>query len=398
MIYSKKLDVFIDYRSVQPGIHGGVTTVINAIVEFFASQKYQIVLLTNKNITTASQTPLPEVYYPQIAIRSTNYTYLMTGIKRFWYDAFELKKDLQKIQPLVAIFPDSHGIPSNLPNIQKILWLHDFIPLHFSDNIPLQDIPLYYFSIMNSLNNADLVVAISDLVKQEAIQRFHVNPHKIITIHDGLPLDKIKDTPFKTLAPNLLNKYGLQSKKYFVTFSNARKRKRLFYTVSLFHEISKNTQFKDFKLVIISKTRDQIKTSSSLVEYDRVIQFIHTNKLEERVIFAGSIDNDIKNTLMQQAYYSFFLSSDEGFGLPILESLAVETPVIASDIPVFHEIAQGFIDYVALDLSPQQGAKRCLEIFLNDGKRNFQIIEDYIRKNFDFSENLKALLPLLFKV
>ncbi len=36
----------------------------------------------------------------------------------------------------------------------------------------------------------------------------------------------------------------------------------------------------------------------------------------------------------------------EGFGLPLLESLTVGTPVLCSDLPVFHEVAGDFATYV----------------------------------------------------
>jgi len=41
-------------------------------------------------------------------------------------------------------------------------------------------------------------------------------------------------------------------------------------------------------------------------------------------------------------------SVTEGFGLPIIEALSQKTPVLASDIPVFHEVGGGFCTYFDL--------------------------------------------------
>ena len=36
----------------------------------------------------------------------------------------------------------------------------------------------------------------------------------------------------------------------------------------------------------------------------------------------------------------------EGYGLPLIEALALGTPVIASNLPVFHEIGQEIPDFI----------------------------------------------------
>ncbi|SKA02988.1 Glycosyltransferase involved in cell wall bisynthesis [Trichlorobacter thiogenes] len=59
---------------------------------------------------------------------------------------------------------------------------------------------------------------------------------------------------------------------------------------------------------------------------------------------ASCSDSELANWL-QYAQALLFPSFVEGFGLPLVEALACGTPVIASDLPVFHEIAGDLPDY-----------------------------------------------------
>jgi len=52
-----------------------------------------------------------------------------------------------------------------------------------------------------------------------------------------------------------------------------------------------------------------------------------------------------------------YLSKGEGFGLPLLEAANHGTPIICSDIPVFHEIAGDFATYV-VNRDPASWQKR----------------------------------------
>ena len=64
-----------------------------------------------------------------------------------------------------------------------------------------------------------------------------------------------------------------------------------------------------------------------------------------------------------EAVAFIFPSLAEGFGLPLLEAMAVGCPVIASDIPVFREIADPsvlFFDPYSVD-DLVAAMRRCLE-------------------------------------
>lgn len=61
--------------------------------------------------------------------------------------------------------------------------------------------------------------------------------------------------------------------------------------------------------------------------------------------FAGYVDEHEKATLIAEAHGLIMPSFAEGFGVPIIEALAANTPVLCSDIPVFREVAGDLADY-----------------------------------------------------
>ncbi|WP_168194377.1 glycosyltransferase [Formicincola oecophyllae] len=78
----------------------------------------------------------------------------------------------------------------------------------------------------------------------------------------------------------------------------------------------------------------------------------HNNMVDEALLM-----------LLSKARGLLFPSFDEGFGLPLVEALALKVPVICSDLPVFHEIAGALPDYVDS----------------LDGMRWRMLVEDYCR-------------------
>jgi glycosyltransferase involved in cell wall biosynthesis len=61
--------------------------------------------------------------------------------------------------------------------------------------------------------------------------------------------------------------------------------------------------------------------------------------LERRVINLHYVTDAELRYLYANAQASLYLSVYEGFGIPVLESLGLGTPVVVSDVPIFHEVA-----------------------------------------------------------
>lgn len=71
-----------------------------------------------------------------------------------------------------------------------------------------------------------------------------------------------------------------------------------------------------------------------------VQQLVQLLDLEQRVHFFGRASEGELHTLYQHAKALVQPSFSEGFGLTGIEAMAAGTPVIASDIPIFHEVYQ----------------------------------------------------------
>jgi glycosyltransferase involved in cell wall biosynthesis len=105
--------------------------------------------------------------------------------------------------------------------------------------------------------------------------------------------------------------------------------------------------------------------------------------VEDEVVFlSGALGHNLETEIVDELYdladVLFFPSSQEGFGLPILEAGLARVPVVLSNIPVFREI--GGHDVTVFDLTdpPEAIANRILERLDNPASRlHRRVIRDF---------------------
>jgi len=69
----------------------------------------------------------------------------------------------------------------------------------------------------------------------------------------------------------------------------------------------------------------------------------------EAIVVLPFVDRATLAAVYRRAALTLLPSEREGFGLPLVESLACGTPMVASDIPVLRELGQDAVAYCALD-------------------------------------------------
>lgn len=225
-----------------------------------------------------------------------------------------------------------------------IVTIHDLTILHFdtgkATTLPLPLYKLrrlgYYLALAVGLRRAKRIIAVSETTKQEIIDHFGIDEKKIVVTHEG-----VEKLPVG--AKRLIRD------PYFLYVGNAYPHKNLETLLTAFRNIT------NAKLVLVGND-------------DFFYRRIKKENTSDSVIFFGPADENQLGSLYQHAIALVFPSLMEGFGLPAVEALSLGCPVIASDIPVFHEIlgdaATYFDPYNTEDLAkalaqvPQKGTLR----------------------------------------
>ena len=115
--------------------------------------------------------------------------------------------------------------------------------------------------------------------------------------------------------------------------------------VKAFEKLIKADRKSDIKLVLVGK---QNVNGNSKVSSD-IINFIKKRNLKNDIVLTDHlIDSDVIG-LYLNALFFVFPSSDEGFGIPVLECFSNDLPIICSDIPIFREIGSDNVLYFELE-------------------------------------------------
>lgn len=92
------------------------------------------------------------------------------------------------------------------------------------------------------------------------------------------------------------------------------------------------------KLVLIGRRGWECENAVDILERSEVLRGFLIEK--------NACSDDELGTILHHAQALLFPTLVEGYGMPIVESLMVNTPIIATDLPVFHEIVGEIPDYL----------------------------------------------------
>jgi len=193
-----------------------------------------------------------------------------------------------------------------------------------------------YWSTAFALEHARKIITVSEFTKQEIISLYpKTKLKKIAVIHNGYNNDLFKPLEDEDKTAKILDKYGI-SKPYYLYVGRLEKKKNTPALIEALALVRENSPEIKEKLVLIG---------NASFGFDEVKYVIEEFDLNNEVYIPGWVDEADLPYIYNAATAFIFPTKHEGFGIPVLESMACGLPTIASDIPVLREIAGDAVLY-----------------------------------------------------
>ena len=201
-------------------------------------------------------------------------------------------------------------------NAKVVCVVHDLLPL---TDLKLSDVAtrLFLSRLFTSLHQADELAFVSNYSKnrfRDLLPQFAHLPARVVyprTRFDAPDVVRIPAAAAHLVQPA------------FVVIVSAEPRKNINAVIRAFRKMPQA----DLVVIGYAGSASRIRN------------------LPPNIRFAGYVDEQEKATLIAEAHGLIMPSFAEGFGVPIIEALAANTPVLCSDIPVFREVAGELADY-----------------------------------------------------
>jgi glycosyltransferase involved in cell wall biosynthesis len=218
---------------------------------------------------------------------------------------------------------------SHLPIIQNpygktILTVHDIRYLKYPEHHSLFRRMVAPYILKKSMRLADLVVTVSESMKEELSEFIH--PSKVVVIPNGLNRPSMPQ--LQTSHLEALKTLGVRN-PFLLTVGHFEKRKNLVKLLEAFLKLS--PAHPDLQLVMAGNPADDLR---------RIEAFVASHDLNKSVLILKNISFEFICALYSQAQLFIFPSVYEGFGIPILEALHYHCRMALSDIAVFRELTR----------------------------------------------------------
>jgi len=255
------------------------------------------------------------------------------------YFAF-VKKQLELIKP--DIFWEVNTIiPVKLKGDYRIMiTIHDMFPIEYVEYFGRVYNIYFKHNLKKTLKNTDMILYNSEQTKR--------------TTEKFFPEAKDIDNVNAYIISNPVRKKWISTdENYFLYIGNMEKRKGVDLLINGYLKYKELGGKK--KLILGGKMQE-----------DDINTIVHDAMEKDKdITYLDYVAHNKKHELYAGMSAFVFPSKAEGFGMPIIEVMRFNKPIIASNLPIFDEITDGNINTFDLYCSADEQIKNLAQIMLN---------------------------------
>ncbi len=273
---------------------------------FLFDRKYAVEFIYAENI-------IPKVVYPQAR---------HPILYKIWFD-MRLPQVLKRTR--ADIFLSSDGfIPLN-SSIPTISVIHDINYEHYPQFLPKKDLRYYKKKFPMYAQQATHICTVSEFSKQDLVKTYNIHPDKITVVYNGIS-DGFQ--ALTTAEKSRVRNRFTDGKAYIVYAGSLHGRKNIARMFRAFNKF-KQKYHAEYSLVVVGEK--QWWTDEMQAAYQERLD-------SDDIILLGQCTEDELNKLVAAADAMIYVPLFEGFGIPPLEAMQCQVPVLVSDIGAINEV------------------------------------------------------------
>ncbi|MBL0066993.1 MAG: glycosyltransferase family 4 protein [Chitinophagaceae bacterium] len=243
---------------------------------------------------------------------------------KLWYD---IKVPVILKRYKVDVFVSCDGFCSLGTKVPQCLVVHDLAFLHYPSAIKKSHLLFYKRYTPKFLGKAISIATVSEFSKKDIIAQYGTDAKKINVVYNGVK--EIFNPINNEAKATIKNKYT-DGKEYFIYAGSIHPRKNLITLLKAF-SVFKKRQQTNMKLVLAGRLAWQ---------YESFEKDLKSYKYRNDVVLTGYVEEAVLAEIIGAAYGLVYPSFFEGFGVPVLEAMRCDVPVITSADSAMQEIAK----------------------------------------------------------
>lgn len=261
--------------------------------------------------------------------------------------------DYLQSKPMIFHGPDFRVPLSLSKNFKKVVTVHDLLVFH--KDLVDEDFSKWGMERLSKTilqAKPDVVITVSDFIKNEFLNLYPQYEGHVHTIYHGVDHLTIE------------NQGEIYDFPYVLFVGGLEKRKSVMQVIKAWETL--DTRYKDLKLIIVGSKGNSEK------EAKKTLRYIKESKAGSQIIYKGFVNDVALNSLYQYAVASVYPSLYEGFGIPVLESMYQNCPVITTNFGAVKEASgEAALHVDATDY--EEIAENVIRLLEDDDLRNTMV-------------------------